>query len=397
MYKYKRLILSEVSVSSTRMLIGASSTIYMIISGLSLYQVGIIKSFQALIILALGFIVGLISDRMDRKYLYVLAVFFSFIWLLLSYMAGNSNGNSFELFFLAELFNALSLCVFQNNNHGYLVDTYNSQFDDNDTKKIFGKKSYLEFLFMSIASVIGGVLYQILKSDLFLLTSIMMFIVFMLGTFYLPNCKTAIENNPSSKIFDKKSFALIFEKFEFYKKSIFLFLIFSLYFQIIIQYWQIIIDIFDMVKSNESILGLVLFLMMLVQSFSGKILEKYNVFSDFYILSIFFLGLLFCIISLQIRGYLGLVLFVLGICANIFSIRYLVTATNSKIHANIPSCIRAKYDMVLNTVLRLLTASMLLLVGFISDKFGASVIVYFGLVLGAVSAFITLRVKDKNG
>lgn len=103
MYKYKRLILSEVSVSSTRMLIGASSTIYMIISGLSLYQVGIIKSFQALIILALGFIVGLISDRMDRKYLYVLAVFFSFIWLLLSYMAGNSNGNSFELFFFGRI------------------------------------------------------------------------------------------------------------------------------------------------------------------------------------------------------------------------------------------------------------------------------------------------------
>ena len=120
---------------------------------------------------------------------------------------------------MAELFNAVSLCIFQNNNHGYLVDTYNSQFNDNDTKKIFGKKSYLEFLFMSIASLIGGVLYQLLKGNLFLLTSIMMFMVFIIGIFYLPNCKTAVENNHSFKVFDKKYFALIFEKFEFYKKK----------------------------------------------------------------------------------------------------------------------------------------------------------------------------------
>ena len=152
-----------------------------------------------------------------------------------------------------------------------------------------------------------------------------------------------------------------------------------------------------MVKNNEFILGLVLFLMMLVQSFSGKILEKYKVFSDFYILSIFFLGLLFCMISLQIQGYLGLALFILGVCANIFSIRYLITATNSKIHANIPSYIRAKYDMVLNTILRLLTAVLLLFIGFISDKFGVGVIVYFGLILGVISAFISLKLKDKNG
>ena len=125
---------------------------------------------------------------------------------------------TFEVF-LAELFNAVSLCIFQNNNHGYLVDTYNSQFNDNDTKKIFGKKSYLEFLFMSIASLIGGVLYQLLKGNLFLLTSIMMFMVFIIGIFYLPNCKTAVENNHSFKVFDKKYFALIFEKFEFYKKK----------------------------------------------------------------------------------------------------------------------------------------------------------------------------------
>lgn len=393
-HRYKRLILSEVSVSSTRMLIGASSTIYMIFSGLSLYQVGIIKSFQAIVILALGPFIGIISDRMNRKHLYVLGLFFSFIWLLLSYMAGNSDGNSFELFFLAELFNAVSLCIFQNNNHGYLVDTYNSQFDDRDMKKIFGKKSYLEFLFMSIASLIGGVLYQFLKGNLFLLTSIMMFIVFVAGVFYLPNCKTAVDKYPSFEIFDKKSFALIFEKFKFYKKSIFLFLILSLYFQIIIQYWQTIIDGFNMVKNHEFILGLVLFLMMLAQSFSGKVVEKYKVLSDFYILSIFFLGLLFSTISLQIQGYLGLGLFILGLCANIFSIRYLVTATNSKIHANIPSFIRAKYDTALNTLLRLLTAFMLFFVGFISDLLGASAILYFGLILGVVSAFIALKVRD---
>lgn len=54
MKKYERIISSIASLSSIRMLIGATSTIYMIDSGVELYHIGMIKSMQAVIILVFG-------------------------------------------------------------------------------------------------------------------------------------------------------------------------------------------------------------------------------------------------------------------------------------------------------------------------------------------------------
>ncbi|MFK5288801.1 MFS transporter, partial [Glaesserella parasuis] len=112
MNNYEKIIASYVSTSSARMLIGASSTVYMLISNISLYQIGLIKSLQAIIILFLGFVIGIVSDRVERKKLYLIAIFLAVVWLLLFYIAGIIQ--SFEIFLLAEIFNAISLAIFQN-------------------------------------------------------------------------------------------------------------------------------------------------------------------------------------------------------------------------------------------------------------------------------------------
>lgn len=397
MYGYDKLIVSNVSVNFTRMLIGASSTIYMVVSGLNLYQIGLIKSFQAAIIVLLGLLIGVVSDRMNRKILYITGVFLACIWLLTTYIAGIKG--SFNLFLISEFFNALSLCIFQNNNYAYLVDSYNKQFNDNDIKKLFGKLSYLDFLFMAIASLLGGFAYTFINKELFLLSSFIMFLILIISFLYLPDCKISPhepsqENTNFSKLINKDDFILILEKFKFYKKSVLLFILLNLYFQIIIQYWQVLVYQFNIVKKNEFLLGIILFCMLLIQSWSGKVVQKHEYAKNQSILVLFSMGLVLSLLGLKVGNLLGLCCLMIGICSNLFSIRYVIVDTNAKIHANIPDFVRAKYDTILNTSLRLLTALGLLGIGFVSQKTDINSIVYVGFLIGGSCLIINSCIKD---
>lgn len=82
---YEKIIASYVMTSATRMLIGAVSTVYMLVSDINLYEIGLIKSTQAILIFGLGFVVGIISDRLERKWLHITALAF-FIALVIFFL-----------------------------------------------------------------------------------------------------------------------------------------------------------------------------------------------------------------------------------------------------------------------------------------------------------------------
>lgn len=109
MKSYDKIIGSIASVSAVRMLIGVTSTVYMIDSGVGLYQIGMIKSMQAVVILLFGFLIGIISDRADRKYIHVAAILIAFAWLFLFYLGGIYS--SLVIFYIAEFLNGISIIL----------------------------------------------------------------------------------------------------------------------------------------------------------------------------------------------------------------------------------------------------------------------------------------------
>lgn len=384
---YEKIIISMVSMSSVRMLIGAASTIYMVSAGVSLYEIGLIKSTQAVAMILLGFISGIFSDRLSRKNIYLSSILFSSIWLYLLFLAGIKK--IVILFYLAEIVNAISLSLFQNNTNGYLIEQARKDTPQQELNELFGKFNKYSFFFMAIFSVIGGIVYNILYEHSFSVSASLMLLVFMLSIIYLPNIK---ERNKSKKYLNKREFYLIARKMNKYKFSLSIFILYSLFFQIIIQYWQVLLIPFKITEGKEYILGIILFLMFLVQSLSGKCVEinfiKSKSLTRFYFSS----TILLMIYSLYNDLFF---IFVLSLCVNLFLVRYTITQSAVILHKDLKNSFRSKYDMLVNFIIRILTALSLVTVGYISEKFGIDKILILGLFLSILTIFLSLKEDNK--
>lgn len=369
---YKTIICSYVSFSSMRMLIGASSTVYMLASGLSLFDVGMIKSSQAIAMLVLGFGVSIFSDVFNRKILYLISLLFAICWLYLMYLGGEFNQRSY--FYLAELCNALSLTFWKNNSNAYLIDQFYKENKDGKLNTVLGSLGYYSFLGMAFTSLLGGWLYGIIESKLFLSTAVLLAIVLILSLWLLPSVRNKSANGKIS--IRKIDFLIILRKISRYKGAVSLFLVSSLYFQILIQYWQPIISVDDLLVNKEYWLGIVLFLMMIAQSISGKVLEK-NINIEPYNVYIMLFSLSLGLFSIQ---QTSLILLATSLCMTMFSLRYFMIKLDALLHERILSKFRAKYDMVINTIVQLFTAFFLLLIGLLSELYSVSIILYVGVV-----------------
>lgn len=91
---------------------------------------------------------------------------------------------------------------------------------------------------MSLASLIGGVLYYFFSQASFLYTSLLMLCLFIFSLYYLPSGE---EYNSSRKLIDKKEIRLIFRKISKHSRSILSYVSYGLFFQVIIQYWQVMV------------------------------------------------------------------------------------------------------------------------------------------------------------
>lgn len=373
MNNYKKLIFSIVS-SSTRMLIGASSAIYMVNHNADLYDIGLMKSIQAILILILGFVIGAISDRFNKKFIHLASIFFSILWLALLYIGGKKN--NVEYFYVAEILNSISLALAQNNTNSYLVEVYKKDKPTDDISEAFGKLGKLEFISMSITSLVGGILYTHFEGNLFLYTSIRMVFILFMSKKHTPDLIACKGEN--KKIFRKQEFLLVFRKFNKFRLNIACYILYGVYFQLIIQYWQILSNEFNFVEDNKYILGVILFFMISVQSLSGFTIEKKIKLNPNTIHFMFMISQVILTISFSLNQ---IILFIFGIVLSIFYIRYILIDTDAEIHKDLKSSFRAKYDMVLNSILRIITAMALLLFVYFSNKYGADIIIHIGLII----------------
>lgn len=380
---YEKIVSSIVSVSSIRMLIGATSTIYMLDNGVALYEIGMIKSVQAVVILLFGFFIGVFSDRVDRKSIHTIAILISFLWLLLFYLGGIYS--SISLFYIAEILNGISLSMIQNNTNGYLVEQFKKDNRDEKLDKLFGQLSKLSFLGMAIASLVGGGVYYLLGSSSFLYTALLMLAVFILSLLLLPDGSNL---SVARKMIDRKEFYLVLRKINKHREIIFAYMLYGLLFQIIIQYWQVMVYDFEIIVKNNYWLGIVLFLLMLSQSFAGSVIER-----KFYVpRTVLYFGTILVLFALVLSiSFSSPVIYIISLCSLMFSIRYISILTGVELQSDLKNRFRSKYDMVLNSILRIITAIMLFVVGFIVEHFGSVSILYLGIIMIGINVVVELK------
>ena len=272
-----------------------------------------------------------------------------------------------------------------------MVEQFKQESGEDKLDGLFGKLSKWNFLAMAVSSLIGGILYYRLKETAFLYTALLRSILFIGSAFYLPNGRATF--NKSRKLLDKNEILLILRKFGKHRRAISVYIVYGLFFQVIIQYWQVMVYDFNLISENGYWLGFILCLLMLAQSAAGKVTEaKLNItgvilhFSAITVLC----GLIAAVY------YSFPVLYIIGLCLIMFAVRYVSIIVAAELQADLKNRFRAKYDMGLNSLLRMITAITLFVVGFLADAFGAVVILYLGIGLLTINLLTELFGVKKN-
>lgn len=149
------IVLYGLISGSLRMVVGATSVIYLTSHGVSLAQIGAMKAMQAALILVLDVPLSYLADRTSRIYVLVGGNIATTLWL-----GTTAYSTSIPGFFLAEVFNAIGLAAFNGVFTAVLIDTYEKEHQRDDFENILGWYGKWQFLLMAIAAAGGALFYM---------------------------------------------------------------------------------------------------------------------------------------------------------------------------------------------------------------------------------------------
>jgi len=144
-----------------------------------------------------------------------------------------------------------------------------------------------------------------------------------------------------------------------------------IYFQVIIQFWQLIVQQASQDDSEGGIYyGVIFTLILLAQSVSGYVVEKASEQSS--VIFVIVTGILSSFLLAWPSGY-SLYFISASIVLMFFSNRLMTLVLLSKIHENIDGEMRATYDSVISTIIRLFLLVFIPIAGIAFEQYGAVV------------------------
>ncbi|WP_343562270.1 MFS transporter [Kiloniella sp. b19] len=262
-----RLIYFGAFFSALRMLVGGVSALYLISKGVSLQEIGILKSFQAGVIFVFDAPLAYIADRYSRTMSIKLAVLFSAAWLLVTAVSSD-----FEHFLLAELLNALSLALFNGAFLSYLLSNTGKE----EKKPILSRYTKIQHVLMALFALLGPMTIETVSSSfLWYYASVAMFFWFFMS-FVLIEKEKSKERSVAEEVAItvredlKKAVSAVVNM-----KVLMVFVVsFGVFYQVLIQFWQPVLKNAGGISDHAYLWGVIFFLVLSVQSLSGYLSEK---------------------------------------------------------------------------------------------------------------------------
>ncbi|WP_375687577.1 MULTISPECIES: MFS transporter [unclassified Bartonella] len=345
-----------------RILTGAFIVFYMLEKGLTLIDIGIIKSFQAFIMMVTDIPLGYFADRKSYKISIVLAAAFAATWLCLMGFS-----TSFYGFLLAESFNALSLTLIAGAYNALLVQYAKAKLTS--TKKVLGASSQYNYIGMFIFSLIGAYFADYSSQYIWYIAAFLMLMTTLFGLFFLDDLKGEKKpNKVNSLICEAKEMLSIFIKVPYISLCFYFSLIF---FNIFSQYWQWIfkdhhinVTYFDLGVT----FSLILFSQLLASFLFTKLSERMN----FILLLFLSASLIFTIAFFEPKKEIAIIL----VCMIFYLIKYTYLRVEVVLHDSISDHFRATYESFLSTVGRLSLLVFFYMSAYMVDMFGFFSLVY---------------------
>lgn len=380
----KKLTLYGTIFLSARMLIGATSTLFLVSKGISYYDIGLVKSSQAFILLIADFPIAYLSDKYGNHTAVRFATLFGAFWLLLTAFF-----DSFYILLLAESCNALSICLFGNSFDNLLVSNSKEQ----ETEKTLGKFEKNSFFFMAVFAVAGS-LFQLNSPLPWYIASFTLFFICALGgNLLVPAQKTQTASktlNLNTIFSDMKMVFSSVIKTPVVFHSILMSIILSVFYQTLIQFWQLLLKDFHSLSQYGFFYGLVFFCILIVQSLAGNYIAKQNKKKDMLILAFSFFGAFLGILGFVFSRTQSILL-ILALISFFFIMRSLTILIDSCIIDGADPNFRTSVLSVKSTMSRKFTIILLPIFGGLIMRFGAEFLFCFSFFI-----FTIIFIKQLN-
>lgn len=388
MQLFYRLLIYTILFSSIRMLVGGYSSLYLTNHGLSIADISFLKAFQGIIIVIIQVPVGVIIDKYNNRFLFILiSIFLAAIWMFLTAI-----GNTTSIFFVAEFFNGLSLAIFNAVMLPILVETYFYETGKDDYNHTLGKFFKYQNFLMVFSVLLGSVFVTVESRCVWFIASAVLTIIGLFSLLAKDLKKfniTLSKSQPLNKT--KLHFKNLYNVFKA-KNTIILFIAnISLVtvFQILAQFWQVIIyDYLDEYTSDAIIYGLFFAVILIFQALGSLFAEKKNSLKISLIFMAFFIGATSCLIEYKGNEIYKIVPIILFLsCFILF--KYPSIIISAILHKNISNDIRATFDSLISTISMLVSICGFYMIGILLNNFGNKVIIVSLAFLMMTSFFCT--------
>ncbi|EJF74731.1 MFS transporter [Bartonella alsatica] len=351
-----------------RILTGAFIVFYMLEKGLTLIDIGIIKSFQAFIMMVTDIPLGYFADRKSYKISIILAAAFATAWLFLMGVSTNFYG-----FLLAETFNALSLTFIAGAYNALLVQYAKTKLAS--TKKVLGSSSQYNYIGMFIFSLIGAYFADYSSQYIWYISAFLMMITTVFGLFFLDDLKGEKKTiKANSFISDAKEMFSIFVKVPYISLCFYFSLIF---FNIFSQYWQWIFKDYN-INVTYFYLGVTFSLILLSQLLASFLFTKLSEGVNFILLLFLSVATIFTVVFFEPQKEIAVIL----VCMIFYLIKYTYLRVEVVLHDSISDNLRATYESFLSTVGRLSLVVFFYMSAYMVSMFGFLSLVYvFGIYI----------------
>ncbi|MBS9783624.1 MAG: MFS transporter [Pasteurella sp.] len=382
----RNIVIYGLLFSALRMLVGATSAVYILSQGISLEELGYLKSFQFFLVLILDIPLSYIVDSSSRKLSIIVSAFFASFWLLITAFAMD-----LQIFYVAEFCNAISISLFNGAFLSYLVDIKNNFHQEIETKNVFAVFHKYDGLMMASSSFVGACFINTSSNITWIISGTLLFILPLIFIFILPkdNLRTKSTEFPLLIRFFQDIKLIFFHiKNNRILRYYILMLVFALvYMQTLIQIWQPILLI-DSKNDKGVFYGIAFCLILLIQSFASYCIEKYseNNITTLKKLSVL-LMLSPLVIFFDYLNYLSLNIFLL-FAISFFSIKGMLIIISSEFHNHVPPEFRSTFEALTSVLskLALIISFPLVMTGV--QKYGISSLIYFLISLSMIFIFI---------
>ncbi|MBT0731656.1 MFS transporter [Rosenbergiella nectarea] len=360
-----------------RMSVGATSSIYLLSRGITLVELGVLKSLQSIIFFALDIPTSYLSDKYSRKYAFIIASLFGGFWLIVTGIS-----KSIEWFLFAEILNSISLTIIGGVVYSYIID---NSGESSNSIPLLNRVNKIQFLLMAISSIIGAIVYHFEPMLIWLISGGLCIALSILGLWVLPepiikksSVKISFISSLKGSVFMGRDLLL-----EGVNLSILLVI-----FQVLLQYWQVmVVDSFDF--NNSIFYGAVFSLILLSQSISGHVSSFFegkrgNTTISFILIS--------CFLLLFLSFYLNLkYVFLSTLIVSFGVIQSNLAIARGSYHKLTTPHSRSIQESIVTTFSKLLSIIILPLVAFISEKTQWWGALLFLAVLCILNVIITSR------